>query len=408
MPELLYIHPEVGFVYENIPMGVTGLMNSLNCSKFGVYDWEVKEEMIENAKIIAMDLHWYLGIPSFLKLVKKIRKINPSCKIVCGGITATVFSKTISNFVDYIVIGDAEKPFPMLVEAILEKKNISNIPNIVSKELSTGHKYFLTQEDYDNQNYIDIDWFPTIKKLMKKVHNMAYPFSFFPWISVFKGCIYSCERCYGNPCYSERVFKRGLVIRSPEKISYELDEYEKNGIKRVYIGHDFINILGIDYTKKILNRKRKIQIRYEFWNIPYLDCFEILIDSFDLVDVVINVIDIHGGGKGYIELKSFEELLRMGAKNARFFVFLGWRKDNDYVKELMKLKHKYRFYLLSKGEWYPSGIPDPFVNEEEEFKRVNKELIKDPFGRRYKWMAKGIRLISRSNYLLRLGLDLYD
>jgi len=409
MPDVLYVHPRVGWVYENIPMGITGLMNSLNCSKFGVYDWEVTEEMIAKAKIIAMDLHWYLGIPSFLKLVKKIRKINPSCKIVCGGITATVFSKTISNFVDYIVIGDAEKPFPMLVEAILEKRNISNIPNIVSKELCTEHKYFLTQEDYDNQNYIDIDWFPTIKKLMKKVHNMAYPFSFFPWISVFKGCIYSCERCYGNPEWCQKVFKRGMVIRSAERVAFDLDEYEKMGLKRIYCCHDFINVLGVNYTKKVFNKKRRLEINYEFLKIPEPSLFDMLINSFERADIFINIRSPHGGGNDYANLKDLEGLLKIKSENIRFFFFVPIQKnEKDFVKNLIKLKLKYKFYVLSGEEWLPEAIPNPFEEEEKEFIRVIKKIKHDPYGEKYKTFATLVRKISESNLLLRTSLSLYS
>lgn len=137
MIDLLYIHPGGGWVYENIPMGVPGLMNSVLCSKLGVYDEEVTDELISRAGIIAIDLQWYLSLPAFLKLARRIKMINPRCKIVCGGCTATVFAKTLAKFVDFVIVGDAEKPFPFLVDSLLENGNWKRVPNVVTRDFAT-------------------------------------------------------------------------------------------------------------------------------------------------------------------------------------------------------------------------------------------------------------------------------
>lgn len=409
--DLLYVHPNVGWVYENIPMGIPGLMNSVECTKLGLYEDECVEELISEAKILAIDLQWYLALPSFFRLVRKIKKINPNCKIICGGITATIFAKKICSYVDFVIVGDAEKPFPLLVDAILTHTPIDSIPNIVSKDFSTEWKYTLTREDYDNQEYIQIGWFPTLKKLMKELHSLWYPFAFFPWLSVFKGCIYHCERCYGNPEYTNKAFKRGLVFRSPERVAEDLDRYEKEGIKRVYCCHDFISVLGEDYAKRVLNRKRILEINYEFFTLPIPEMFGYIVNNFEKVNILLHPLLPHGGGEKYIFISKFERILKIKPDNTNIFLFPPLKNcSSEFAKSLIRLKNKYSFYLLPGDEWYSENIPHPFAQDmDKEFERVVQELPKDPFGnRRHKIITFFARVFSKRNAFLIPAFKMYD
>lgn len=86
------------------------------------------------------------------------------------------------------------------------------------------------------------------------------------------------------------MFKRTIVSRSPEKVAEDLDKYTAEGIRRVYCCHDFINVLGENYTRRVFNKRRKLSIDYEFLELPTIEGFEMLMDSFESVDIFINLV----------------------------------------------------------------------------------------------------------------------
>jgi len=227
--DVLYIHPSGNLTEYNIPMGVIGLMNSIDCVKLGKMYFEVNDEIIFNSKIIVMDCHWYFSLSEIGKLARKFKAINPEVVIVVGGYTATIFAEMmVFRFkVDYVIKGDAELPFPLLIKALLGGKSVAGIPNIVSKTFITKQSYKLTEKDYSNADYLTIDWFPALKHRMEIIHK-GLPFNWieelgvYPFIPVFKGCSYDCNFCYASKGINFALSKRGIVSRSPESIVGDL------------------------------------------------------------------------------------------------------------------------------------------------------------------------------------------
>ena len=56
---MLYIHPFGGPLEEVVPVGVIGLMNSIEAPRRGVYSQLLTEETLASASIFLLDLHWY-------------------------------------------------------------------------------------------------------------------------------------------------------------------------------------------------------------------------------------------------------------------------------------------------------------------------------------------------------------
>lgn len=371
--DLLYIHPHsvpFGFSLEDIiPMGVFALMNSVTCSKTGKMYYEVDEKTVKNAKIIAMDLHWYFHLYGAGKLAHFVKRNNPDARIIIGGYTATVFAEILVNRfnIDFVIKGDAEYSFPLLVESLLKHKEVEDIPNIVGRDFVSCKSYVLNQADYDQSDYTNCDWFWTYKKNMYAYQRNRNAPLVSPWISVFKGCKYNCDYCYGNPALQREVSGRGIVARSPESVAKELTYYSNDdNIKVVHIAHDFIDVLGENYADKIFSRKYDLNLYYEFFNLPELSMLGKMLSSFNYCYLAFSADLDHSGKRSkqdFTYLNSLLEYLKNQNCGIKIFVdaSLGFKpKFEGYLDEIIKLYLKHHVTLGDCGNF---AIPIPYPKE---------------------------------------------
>ena len=113
---IFYVHPKTTMSRQCImPFSIPALVNRLNYPVQGKFPDELTDEDIKNARIIFIDIHWYLSLYGAKILVERIKTINPSCFVIAGGITASEYPRAIiDNFgVDFVIRGDGEIPFPM-------------------------------------------------------------------------------------------------------------------------------------------------------------------------------------------------------------------------------------------------------------------------------------------------------
>lgn len=374
--DVLYIHPARSQNDYNIPMGLLGLMNSIDCIKAGKMFFEVTEDIISKAKIIVMDCHWYCSLSEVGILAKKFKKINPDIVIIVGGYTATIFAETVvDNFkIDYVIKGDAEVPFPMLIKALLSGRNVKNIPNIVSRTLIAPQSYKLSKEDYSNSDCINIDWFPELRMRMKVIHK-EFPFSWneylgiYPFIPVFKGCLYDCKFCYAGKALNFALCKRGIVSRTPESIINDLTACSRHkDIKQVYMIADFINILGISFAEKIFSDKYDLNLHYSFdiSNTPVVSILEKMLSSFNrcrLSFIFSEYFHKNSAVKRYKYLAETFDYLKRYKDRISLKLFVTKSKGSRIFEKLSrKLTEVYKgLELLDNSQWF-SDIPYPTSN----------------------------------------------
>jgi len=238
-----------------------------------------------------MDCHWYFPLFKIGELSQTFKSINPDVDIVIGGQAATIFSDMVirSFYVDYIVLGDAEKPFPMLIDKLLKSEDISDVPNILTREHSTGQTYSTTREDFDNMDYVNVDWFPAFKNRMATQHCMdevsgGDVFGTYPFICVYKGCVFDCDFCFANKKLQKYIYRRGFVARSSESVRMDLERCSDDPkIRKVFLIADFLSLLGEAYTSDILvGREYNLNLHYSFNEFAYCDLKSIgqLVSSF--------------------------------------------------------------------------------------------------------------------------------
>lgn len=186
-------------------------MNAAAAPKLGRYAFEVTEREIGAAQIVAIDLHWALGLSGFGRLVRHVRRVNPSARLVVGGITAGHYAEELleRHPIDFVVRGDAEPTFAGLVQALLEGRSPEGLPNLHGRGLPPAALRRMTQAEFDTTDPLTADWFPTYERV-STWDAVAFPPG--RTIPVSRGCPLRCPECYGSHA---STFGPGYLLRSP-------------------------------------------------------------------------------------------------------------------------------------------------------------------------------------------------
>jgi len=299
--EVIYVHPFTPMPEPIIiPISVPALINRLPFKIHGYFSDEITREIAINTKIIILDIHWYFSLFGASEFVKEIKKINTDVIFIAGGITSTLFADILTNKfgIDYIIRGDAEGVLPLLVKSLLNnKKGINNVPNLTGKNnFKTEWTYSLNQNEFDENNYYDIDFFPSLKKQVYNRHkiNNENASTIFPFLVPFRGCPIDCINCAGNFTEQQRLFKRSYLVRSAAKVNEDLNLLNNtNNYSFVWCMHDFITLLPIEYAKQALSIKTNLNINYEFASFPEIEEISLLFSAFKGGNIYFSMDNMH-------------------------------------------------------------------------------------------------------------------
>jgi len=137
---------------------------------------------------------------------KAVRENYPDVKIIWGGYFASNQSDVSLNsgFVDYIINGPGDEAFPLLIDALENKKKISDIKNLIFKNdneiIRTAKADLLDQDSLPPLPYDYLNKFYPIEKYLGKTflgkRTAAYHSSV--------GCPFTCSFCAVVPIYEAR------------------------------------------------------------------------------------------------------------------------------------------------------------------------------------------------------------
>lgn len=228
-PEVLYVHPSGHLNDLVVPAGALSCMNATRATKLGRYAFEVADEEIANARVVAIDVHWALALPGLERLVEHVRKIRPDVPIVVGGITAGHYADTLLQryAIDYVVRGDSEVAFARLVDALLSGCPPTGIPNVHGRNIPSVPALRMTPAEFDATDCVTCDWFPTYANV---TNWDAVAFGPGRTIGVARGCPKRCPECYGS--YAS-TFGDGYLLRSPVGVAGLLRQAEGEGARNV-------------------------------------------------------------------------------------------------------------------------------------------------------------------------------
>lgn len=371
--QVLYIHPRSQMqLDEIIPISVPALVERLDVPVLGRFHYEVRDSEVRDCKIVIMDIHWYLSLPGAIKLARKLRRINPEVTIIAGGITASLFAGEIvrDSEIDYVVRGDAEVPVEQLVEAILENKDVHDIPNLAHADFETPWSYSITSEILDSLEFNNVDFFPTLKKNLAKMHNRPgnRTFSAGPYVMAFRGCPLACLNCLGAPKAQISFFNRNVMFRSAQKLKGDFERIESDpAYQYVNVIHDFACLMPEEYWREVLDHKYDLKIYYSFAGLPSADELEALMGSFTGGRLVFSLDKYHSTSKVLVDIDALIDRLQRAHEDKEYNTSLAYsetycREDADYKAAVERVRRETNVILNEVSFWWtevPQKMTDP-------------------------------------------------
>jgi len=189
-----------------------------------------------------------------LKTAKIIKGVNQNIKVVLGGPHVNIYPEETLNFpeVDYLILGEGEKPSKDLIDNINQTENLYNFKGIAFKDgnrvINPGPRELiqdLNELPFPARNLISNEKYSSV---LSKKNPVATMFS-------SRGCPFKCTFC--NRAHLGKVFR----ARSAKNVVDEMEECKKKGIEEIFIYDDTFTIQRqrvIDICSEIKNRDLKI------------------------------------------------------------------------------------------------------------------------------------------------------
>ncbi|MEK6233569.1 MAG: cobalamin-dependent protein, partial [Planctomycetales bacterium] len=121
------------------PLGVALPSGFLRRAGFQPHALDVAVEMFDEEKaaradFIGISVPMHTAMRLGVRVIERIREINPACRICCYGLYAALNSDyLLEHGADFCIGGECETPLTELVES-LERGSTETIPGVVSKD----------------------------------------------------------------------------------------------------------------------------------------------------------------------------------------------------------------------------------------------------------------------------------
>ena len=222
-----------------------------------------------DVKLIGIALHWMVHVQGSLAVAEQIKKIRPDLPIILGGISSTYYADELIKypFIDMVMRGyDTHEPMVKLMEAVKQRENLGNIPNLLwkSREGQIQDNGFSHIPDSFS---CGIDW----SNQPQEVNTKTLPILEF--VSTQNaGCTYHCGWCGGSREAFRRIYKtKETVVRKPvNETSYEFETL--NRVPSINQYH-FYSVGSYNEPKKGMNLFLDLVAESNFKSISYEQFF---------------------------------------------------------------------------------------------------------------------------------------
>ncbi|MCM3160142.1 B12-binding domain-containing radical SAM protein [Metabacillus litoralis] len=195
------------------------------------YEVELAEYTIKDpAMNIVTDLHakkpevigfscYIWNIEETIKVIKMLKKINPSLIIVLGGPEVTYDTREWMDKipeVDFIIIGEGEQSFKQLLDELNGEQNFDNVSGIAYRE---ENKVQIKPQ----RNKVDLKVLPSPFRFEEDLKHLSKRVTY---IETSRGCPFSCQFCLSSIEVGVRYFDR-------EKVKEDIRFLMENGAKTI-------------------------------------------------------------------------------------------------------------------------------------------------------------------------------
>ena len=290
--DILLIPPVINPFFEEdrqhfLPVGLLALASGVQKCGISVQIYEpgirllkkndyvrIASEILKyNSKIIGFST-WCTSYAASLLVAEQIKKQNQHIQIVFGGPQASILAyETMLEFpfVDFILAGEADLTFQLLIKAILnDNHDFSKINGLTYRNKNQR----ITTINLGNA-IVNLDELPIpAYELAPEMKTMS--------LDVGRGCPFNCTYCSTND-----FFSRKFRLKSVARIIQEMNSaFQKLKIKTFSMDHDMFTMnktLIHDLCVALIHQKEKTGIKYSWSCSARIDCVdkEMLIQMSD-------------------------------------------------------------------------------------------------------------------------------
>jgi anaerobic magnesium-protoporphyrin IX monomethyl ester cyclase len=239
------------------------------------------------------------NIEETIKVIKMIKKINPSIHIVLGGPEVTYdvhdWMVDVPEF-DFVVIGEGEETFKQLLKELDGDKQYESIPGVAYRKEGTI-------KINPQRNKLDLKELPSPFRFKEDLPHLSKRVTY---IETSRGCPFSCQFCLSSIEVGVRYFDR-------EKVKDDIRYLMANGAK----------------TIKFVDRTFNISRSYA------MEMFQFLIDEH--LPGTVFQFEITAD----IMRPEVIEFLNKNAPKGLFRFEIGVQSTNDYTNELVMRKQNF-------------------------------------------------------------------
>lgn len=311
---------------------VTGLNYAMELDLDPLFDLMAWLKAKTPPLLIMLDLHWLEHSFGALEVGRMCKEVHSETPVAIGGLTASLFAREIlCEFpqVDFVIRGDGEVGLIGLARYLADgRPALGDIPNLsmrISGEVVDNPLLSaISAQDLDHLDFVSLDFLVHREEYYWR-QSSRYREMCGHWLCVGRGCLYDCCWCGGGRSTHERVAgRRGLVVRSPERLVDDLKRLHELGLDQAALSHD-LALPGRDYWEKILLGLRKNAINLGLWHQHFQ------LPSRDFLDGLVRSVRIDASLLELTPLSGSEKVRRL---NGKFF------SNEQFLKTLMECRER--------------------------------------------------------------------
>ncbi len=172
-----------------------------------------------------------------------------------------------------------------------------------------------------------------------------------------------------------RLFKRGFVLRSAERVKEDLMAWSENPrLKFVNVFHDFLTAIPPAYSEQVLSQQYKLHLSYDFFDLPTKEQLEILLGSFLGGKIHFCLAEKHSATREPVDISRLIQRIWQAQSSGKYEVVLTYVKrflsDGEYGKAFHSVVKETKVSPCQVDYWWEDfPVPDEQgVGSEESYR----------------------------------------
>ncbi len=195
------------------------------CSSSQDYTRVLSEVNNMDPDMVAVSMAFQSLSNIFFSAIQQIKEMKPEVHVTVGGHFPTFeYIKILENkHIDSLIRFEGEKPIAMLMDSLMNSRDLSNIPNILYK-----NEEGIVVENHLKPEFPDMDGLPFPLRRDKPQHRLGERFS---TLVTSRGCFYSkCLYCCIGAFHTPKNGPK-YALRTPKNIAKEIGQLYRDGVK---------------------------------------------------------------------------------------------------------------------------------------------------------------------------------